>query len=128
MIYVDSSVALAKLFAEKRKPPDSFWDQELVSSRLMEYEAWNRIHARRLAHALDGQIQILLERVEFIELLPTVLARALKPFEIPLRTLDTLHLATIDYLRQLGRDVALASFDERMVAAARALDIDIHDF
>jgi PIN domain len=128
VIYVDSSVALAKLLAEKRKAPDSFWDQDLVSSRLLEYEVWNRIHARGLADALGQQTPTLLQRIQFIELLPEALARALEPFQIPLRTLDTLHLATVEYLRGLGRDVRLASYDERMLASARALNIPLYGF
>ena len=46
MIYVDTSVALAHLFAEDRRPPASFWIEPLVSSRLLEYEMWTRLHAR----------------------------------------------------------------------------------
>jgi hypothetical protein len=38
MIYLDSSVALAHLLAEDRFPPDEFWDEQLVSSRLLECE------------------------------------------------------------------------------------------
>jgi hypothetical protein len=45
MIYLDSSVALAHLLAEDRFPPDLLWDQQLVSSRLLECEVWNRINA-----------------------------------------------------------------------------------
>ena len=127
MIYVDSSVVLAKLLAEKRTAPDSFWDQSLVSSRLLEYEAWNRINWRRVARALGDQTSILLERIEFIER-SVVLVRAPKPFLIPLRTLDTLHVATIEYLRQIGSDVTLASFDQRMLMSARALQIPIYRF
>ncbi len=48
MIYVDSSVALAHLLAEDRSPPESFWQGELISSRLLEYEVWTRIHAGKL--------------------------------------------------------------------------------
>jgi uncharacterized protein len=128
VIYLDSSVVLAKLLAEKRTAPDSFWDQSLVSSRLLEYEAWNGISSRRVARALGDQTSILLERIEFIELSPVVLVRALKPFLIPLRTLDTLHVATIEYLRQIGSDVTLASFDQRMLMSARALQIPIYRF
>jgi hypothetical protein len=36
MTYLDSSVALAHLLAEDRFPPDLLWDQQLVSSRLLE--------------------------------------------------------------------------------------------
>ena len=125
MIYVDSSVVLAKLLAEKRTAPDSYWDQSLVSSRLLEYEAWNRINWRRVARAPGDQTSILLER---IELSLVVLVRAPKPFPIPLRTLDTLHVATIEYLRQIGSDVTLASFDQRMLMSARALQIPIYRF
>jgi predicted nucleic acid-binding protein len=128
VIYVDSSVVLARLLAEKRTVPNSFWDHDLVSSRLLEYETWNRIHAGRLAQALGDQTATLLQRIQFIELSPPVLTRALEPFPIPLRTLDALHVATIEYLRWLGHDVALASFDERMLNSARALHIPLYDF
>lgn len=47
LIYVDTSVALAHLFAEDRRPPASFWTETLVSSRLLDYEIWTRLHARR---------------------------------------------------------------------------------
>src|ERR1700722_16593503 len=45
MIYLDSSVALAHRLAEDRFPPDALWDQQLVSSRLLECGVWNRINA-----------------------------------------------------------------------------------
>jgi uncharacterized protein len=54
-----------------------------------------------------------------------VLARALEPFPIRVRTLDGLHLATVDFLRTQGEPVELASYDKRLVAAARALEIPI---
>ena len=49
MIYLDTSVALAYLLAEIRSPPDTFMRQPLTSSRLLEYEMWNRLHAFQLA-------------------------------------------------------------------------------
>ena len=45
MIYLDTSVVLARLFAEDRSPPDAFWSQTFVASRLLEFEVFNRIHA-----------------------------------------------------------------------------------
>ena len=54
-----------------------------------------------------------------------VLARALEPWPVPVRTLDALHLATIDFLRGQGEAVELASYDNRLLAAARALGIPI---
>ena len=68
----------------------------------------------------------LLDRVSLMDLSPAILKRALDPFPIPVRTLDTLHLATIDFLRSRGVEVELASYDKRLLAAASALGIRIH--
>jgi hypothetical protein len=56
---------------------------------------------------------------------PLILARALEPYPIPMRTLDALHLATIDFLQHRGRRVELASYDQRLLSAARALGMPI---
>jgi hypothetical protein len=67
-----------------------------------------------------------LGRIHLIDLAPDVLTRALKPFPIDVRTLDGLHLATIEYLRDEGENVELATFDARMIAAARAMKIPLY--
>jgi hypothetical protein len=54
-----------------------------------------------------------------------VLARALEPFPTPVRTLDALHLASIEFLRARKQDVRLACYDDRLTAAARLLGIPI---
>jgi len=123
MIYLDTSVALAHLLAEDRAPPDGLWQESLIASRLLEYELWNRIHARGLGRSHGEEARALIGRVALIELAPPVLARALEPFPLPLRTLDALHIASIEFLRARGQKVELASYDERMLAAARALRI-----
>ena len=128
MIYVDSSVTLAKLFTEDRNAPDSFWGLDLVSSRLLEYEVWNRLHARKMARALSERTRFLMGLVRFVELSPVVLARALEPFPGGVRTLDALHLASVDHLRMLGQTIEVASFNRRLVAAARDLGFAIYDF
>ena len=127
MIYLDTSVALAHLLAEDRTPPERLWEQPLVSSRLMEYEAWTRIHALRLTRSHAEPLRMVLSRVAFIELAPPVLARAIEPFPVPVRTLDALHLASIEFLRARGLSLELASYDARINAAARALGIPIAD-
>ena len=48
MIYLDTSVALAHLLAEDRFPHDSLWKQTLISSHLLQYEVWTRIHRHDL--------------------------------------------------------------------------------
>jgi PIN domain len=123
VIYIDSSVALARLLFEPRAPPLEFWRAPLVSSRLLEYEVWNRVHAYRLAASHGDSARLLLTGIELLEMDRRVLARALQPWPIAIRTLDALHLATLEHLRSQGGSVELASYDNRLLAAARALDI-----
>ena len=125
MIYLDTSVALAHLLAEDRRPPDALWRQPLIASRLLEYELWARLNARRLGASHGELARRLLERLAILEMLPNVLARALEPFPAPVRTLDALHLASIEFLRGRGQTIELASYDERLVVAARELGIPI---
>ena len=127
MIYVDTSVALAHLFAEDRLPPASFWTETLVSSRLLEYEIWTRLHARQATASRAEAAQEVIARISLLELAPDVLARALDPFPVSVRTLDALHLASCQFLRDRGQRVELASYDRRMVRAARALGIPRRD-
>jgi hypothetical protein len=126
VIYLDTSVALAHLLAEDRRPPDELWAQPLVSSRLLEYEVRTRIHARRLTESHGDMVRQLLGRVSMLELIGEVLGRAREPFPTTVRTLDALHLTAFDFLRRQGVGVELASYDARMLAAARALEFPVY--
>lgn len=123
MIYLDTSVALAQLLAEDRRPPLALWDEVLVSSRLLEYELWTRVNSRGLTVSHGDSVRTLLGRLAFLELTPLVLSRALDPFPAPVRTLDALHLSSMEFLRSRGQRVELATYDERMQNAALALGI-----
>jgi predicted nucleic acid-binding protein len=125
VIYLDTSVALAHLLSEDRRPPDSLWAETLVASRLLEYELWTRLNARGLGASHGEAARRLLERLALLEMLPNVLARAVEPFPVPVRTLDALHLASIEFLRGLGQKVELATYDDRLLAAARGLGIPL---
>jgi hypothetical protein len=126
LIYLDSSVALAHLFGEEKSPPAALWDEQQVSSRLLEYELWNRIHARGLVESHHEAARALLAQVSLIELSTLALARAIQPFPVPVGTLDGLHLATIEFLRTRGHSIEIASYDRRLVTCARALGIPIY--
>jgi predicted nucleic acid-binding protein len=126
VIYLDTSVALAHLLAEDRAPPERLWQENLISSRLLEYEIWTRIHALKLARTHADEVRSLLSRVALVELSPPVLARALEPFPKPVRTLDALHLASIEFLRTQGQRISVAVYDGRLFDAARALRIPIY--
>jgi hypothetical protein len=126
LIYLDTSVALAHLLAEDRAPPEGLWQETLISSRLLEYEIWTRIHARKLTRSHADEVRSLLSRVALVELSPPVLARALEPFPKPVRTLDALHLASMDFLLKQGQTVTLASYDDRLINRARALRFPLY--
>ena len=97
----------------------------MISSRLLEYEIWTRLHARRLSRSHGDLARALLLRLDLLELAPPVVERALEPFPTSVRTLDALHLASIDFLRVRGVAVRLASYDARLNAAAAAMDVEL---
>jgi predicted nucleic acid-binding protein len=125
VIYLDTSVALAQLLAEDRVPPAALWTEPLICSRLLEYEVWTRIHALGLSRSHGDLMRDLVLRVALIELVEPVLRRAIEPFPAPVRTLDALHLASIEFLRDHGQAVRLATYDARQARAARAMGIDL---
>lgn len=127
MIYVDTSVALAHLLAEDRRPPVSLWSETLISSRLLEYEVWVRLGALQLIDSHGQEARGLIGRIALLEMSPAVLARAITPFPTPVRTLDALHLASFQYLWSSGQTVQLASYDRRMLGAARVLGMPLLD-
>jgi predicted nucleic acid-binding protein len=118
LIYLDTSVVLARLFAEDRSPPDASWSQTFVASRLLEFEVFHRVHARAAQATHGDAARQLVDRANLLEMSVEVLGRALLPFAQPVRTLDALHLATMVFLRSRGLLPALATYDQRLAAAA----------
>jgi len=72
-------------------------------------------------------VRIILARPAFLELVPPVLARVMEPYPVPVRTLDALHLASLEFLRGLGQRPVLATYDLRMAGAASAMRIPLAD-
>jgi predicted nucleic acid-binding protein len=125
LIFLDTSVALAYLLAEDRRPPASLWEEQLISSRLLEYEIWVRIHAYGLTASHSEAVAALLQRLALVEMVPAVLSRALAPFPGPVRTLDALHLASAEFVRAQGVALVIASYDDRVVGVARGLGFGV---
>ena len=121
MIYLDSSVALAYLLAEDRFPSKLLWDQPLVASRLLECEIWNRVNAHQLQNSHGDSVRNLIGRVAMIEMVGPVLARALQPFPVAVRTLDAIHLASALVLRQAVPDLVVLTADDRLRTNATLL-------
>ena len=126
MIYVDTSVALAWILAEDHRPPPSLWSESVVSSRLLQYELANRLHAYGMNSLREKQAGEITSVLSFVELTVPVLERAMTPFPVSVRTLDALHLATLEFLLHHAADVSLASYDGRMIAVAEAMGWRLH--
>ena len=71
-------------------------------------------------------MRLLLARLAMLELERPVLARALEPFPVPVRTLDAIHLASAVFLRDQRQEVTVMTYDVRMGDAARALGFELY--
>jgi len=97
-----------------------------VSSRLVEYETWVRLHALDAAESHGDAARALIGRIALLELSPIVLARVLEPFPVRVRTLDALHIASAEYLRTSRVEIVVATYDPRMAEASAAVGFDLH--
>jgi hypothetical protein len=70
-------------------------------------------------------VRSLISRVAIVEMVGPVLARALQPFPVRVRTLDAIHLSALEFVRGQNQSVQLASYDERLLTVARLLGISI---
>jgi hypothetical protein len=60
VIDLDTSVVLAALFDEQRRPPAELWRARLVASRLLAYELHTRCHARGVqADVVEGVLALV---------------------------------------------------------------------
>lgn len=126
MRYLDSSVVLAEILAERKRPPEDLWAESLVSSRLLAVEVWTRLHAYRVADAQRERARSILEVLSILDLDPPVLARAIEPFPQPIRALDAIHLASADFLRRQGENITIATYDARMGMTAKAMGFELY--
>ncbi|MFN2316307.1 MAG: type II toxin-antitoxin system VapC family toxin [Gemmatimonadales bacterium] len=123
--YVDSSVVLAYILQEPRRPTRAFWSGELTTSRLTEYEVYSRLHRLGRSEPQLARAAELIGMPLTLDLSPEVLERARHPFPVPLRTLDALHLASADWLRREGFTVEFATYDARLRQAALVMGFPV---
>lgn len=123
-VYLDSSVALAHVLVEDRRPPDELWSESLIASRLLEYESWVRLQRRGLANSHGDALQAVLERVALLEMIEPIMGAAVEPIDGNPRTLDALHLASMLFLVDEGQRVRLATYDHKLAAIARTAGIE----
>jgi predicted nucleic acid-binding protein len=111
---------------EDRRPAEKLWAESIISSRLLEYEIWTRLNNRGVKREDEEAARRLVGRIALLELIPEVVQRARERFPLPVRTLDALHLASATFLINEGVGLELATYDQRMVEAARKFKIPLY--
>jgi predicted nucleic acid-binding protein len=127
LVYIDTSTALAHLLNEDVVPPERIWRESLVSSRLLEYEAWRRLHTMGVAESHGDSLRSLLSGVAMLDLAEPIVGRARDALPHTIRTLDALHVAAMLFLREQGQRVRLATYDARMKKVAFDMGVPLYD-
>lgn len=70
----------------------------------------------------------LMKEMEIVQISGLVLRRASSPMPAPLGTLDAIHLASADFLRTQHQAVEIATYDERLLSAARKMGFPISHY
>jgi predicted nucleic acid-binding protein len=126
--YVDASALLRILFAEPGPSVSLTTRERLVSSELVEIEAFRAVDRERLLGHLDDS-QTAVKRKELTDLLAmldlaaidtTVIERAKSPFAVNVRALDAVHVATAEVLASeaAGEQIEFWTHDDRQATAA----------
>ncbi|MGH9383256.1 MAG: type II toxin-antitoxin system VapC family toxin [Vicinamibacterales bacterium] len=134
MKYVDASAVLRVLFREPGPAAPLAAGETIVSSALVEVEAFRAIdRARLLGHLDDRQTAVKLKEladlVAMLDLAPidrTVIDRAKDSFAVPVRALDAIHVATAELLVVEGVAVEFWTHDDRQRLAALARGLSVH--
>lgn len=133
VLYAETSAVLSWLFGEERRlPAASVLDSadRLVTSVLTLLEASRGVlraeTERKVTAAEASRLRGLLERSasgwDLMEITADIRARASEAFPVePVRTLDAVHLATMLNFARVFPDMAVLSFDVRIVANLQPL-------
>jgi hypothetical protein len=68
-----------------------------------------------------------MDRVALLELVSPVLTRALEVFPKSVGTLDALHLASTEFVRERQAALQLATYDSRQATIAKSMGIALYD-
>ena len=123
-MYVDSSVVLATVFAETRRPDDRFWTGPRFASRLADIEVRVRVVGRAPRGSVED-VEAVLAHLQFVEMSAAALSLLYTNPPAGVRTLDAIHLATLEHLHRTGRTMPLATYDRRLATAAQAMGFSV---
>ena len=138
MKYVDASAVLRIVFSEPGPAVSLGAGDRLVSSRLVEVEAFRAIDRERLVGHLDDR-ETAVKRKELGDLLAmldlapiddAVINRAKSPFAVNVRALDAIHVATAEILaaEAEGEPIEFWTHDERQMTAALSRGLTVRGF
>ena len=136
MKYVDTSAVLRVLFAEPGPSVPLAAGDQVISSELLEVEAFRAVDRERLLGNLDDD-QTALKRKELTDLLVmldlapidrAVIDRAKSSFAVNVHALDAIHVATAEILAAEADDTPLEfwTHDDRQRTAALSRGLAVH--
>lgn len=133
-VYVDSSVVLRVVLGEPNRL--RLWPKitNPVSSELIRLECLRTIDRARIRLGLKDatvakqreEVLATLETFNLITLDSVVLERAAEPFPTTLGSLDAIHLASALLARQEFDGLQLATHDDELATAGRAVGFGVH--
>ena len=133
-VYVDSSVLLRVVLGEPGRL--RIWPRITapVASELIRLECLRtidraRIHLRLEDEDVADRRAATLEAIETLSLIPIgprILERATEPFPTMLGSLDAIHLASALMVQDGFEDLSLATHDQELAVAARAVGFRVH--
>lgn len=135
--YLDTSVVL-RIVLEQPAPLDEWTELHVgVSSALLPVECYRSLDRLwHLGHVIEEKlavksaaIEVLMRRLDLMQLDEHVLAIASRPLPTALGTLDALHLATAIIYRDAQspdeRPILFATHDVALAVAAKAMHFDV---
>ena len=128
MKYVDASAVLRILFSESGSKVPLAGNDRVVSSQLVEIEAFRAVDRERLLGNLDDaetaskrkELADLLAMLDLAAIDAEVVDRAKSPFAVNVSALDAIHVATAEILaaEAEGEPLEFWTHDDRQATAA----------
>lgn len=128
MKYVDASAVLRFLFSESGSKVPLAGNDRVVSSQLVEIEAFRAVDRERLLGNLDDaetaskrkELADLLAMLDLAAIDAEVVDRAKSPFAVNVRALDAIHVATAEILaaEAEGEPLEFWTHDDRQATGA----------
>ena len=128
MKYVDASAVLRILFSESGSKVPLAGNDRVVSSQLVEIEAFRAVDRERLLGNLDDaetaskrkELADLFAMLDLAAIDGEVVDRAKSPFAVNVRALDAIHVATAEILaaEAEGEPLEFWTHDDRQATAA----------